>query len=430
MQVERNADRRVTSVQNRTQSKGVIMLIQWTQPKVISTFALTLLVGALIASASTGQSAILAASRTFPETGKTVSGRFLEYWDDHGGLTQQGYPISDEMQERSDIDGKTYTVQYFERAVFEMHPEKEAPYDVLLSLLGVLEQSRRYPDGVPDAHLNISLGSVLFPETGKRLGGKFLAYWKAHGGLMQQGFPISDEFDELSVLNGRVYRVQYFERAVFELHPENAGTQYEVLLSQLGTFQFRRKYPGGTGGTTVTPTAVPNMTITPTPPVDAEATLRQRPLNLPTVQPGQPCPTTTWRSIGQSLPPALGDGPIYAVGFAFDRDGILHLRPEQLTNGWYYEKVMWASSAEYDGPALVRGGQIDGRNEMKFVQYDGPVKPDAWLDSRNSVGSPTGQPGWRGWPSYTVLRAPGCYAYQVDALPFTRILVFKAVDTP
>jgi hypothetical protein len=28
--------------------------------------------------------------------------------------------------------------------------------------------------------------------------------------------------------------VQYFERARFELHPENAGTQYEVLLGQLG----------------------------------------------------------------------------------------------------------------------------------------------------------------------------------------------------
>src|SRR5215208_2203424 len=73
-------------------------------------------------------------SRTFLETGKTVSGRFLEYWDTHGGLAQQGFPISEEMQEPSDTDGKTYTVQYFERAVFEHHPENQAPYNVLLSL--------------------------------------------------------------------------------------------------------------------------------------------------------------------------------------------------------------------------------------------------------------------------------------------------------
>ena len=75
-------------------------------------------------------------SRTFPETGKTVRGQFLEYWNAHGGLAQQGYPISEEMQERSDTDGKTYRVQYFERAVFESHPENAPPYDVLLSQLG------------------------------------------------------------------------------------------------------------------------------------------------------------------------------------------------------------------------------------------------------------------------------------------------------
>ena len=41
-------------------------------------------------------------SRKFPETGKTVAGRFLQYWDANGGLAQQGFPISDEMQEKSD----------------------------------------------------------------------------------------------------------------------------------------------------------------------------------------------------------------------------------------------------------------------------------------------------------------------------------------
>src|SRR4051794_6915962 len=76
-------------------------------------------------------------SRTFPETGHTVRGRFLDYWNTNGGLAQQGFPISEEMQEISATDGKTYTVQYFERAVFEKHPENTAPNDVLLSLLGV-----------------------------------------------------------------------------------------------------------------------------------------------------------------------------------------------------------------------------------------------------------------------------------------------------
>jgi hypothetical protein len=180
-------------------------------------------------------------SMTFPETGKTVSGIFLDYWRQHGGLAQQGYPISNLMEEASDLNGKVYTVQYFERAVFEYHPENQAPYNVLLSQLGTFQHRKKYPDGAPDQRPNTSQGSVLFPETGKRLGGKFLEYWQAHGGVLQQGYPISDEFVETSDLNGKPYLVQYFERAVFELHPENQPP-FDVLLSQLGTFRYKALY--------------------------------------------------------------------------------------------------------------------------------------------------------------------------------------------
>ena len=180
-------------------------------------------------------------SRTFPQTGKSVSGIFLQYWDTHGGLPQQGYPISDEMQERSDTDGKAYKVQYFERAVFEAHPENKAPYDVLLSLLGSFFYGDKYPAGAPSQKANTSAGFMLFPETGKHLGGVFLEYWKSHGGLAQQGFPISNEFTERSDTDGKQYTVQYFERAVFELHPENKAPN-NVLLSLLGTFRHEAKY--------------------------------------------------------------------------------------------------------------------------------------------------------------------------------------------
>jgi len=87
--------------------------------------------------------------QTFPETGKTACGRFLEYWQKNGGLAQQGFPLTDTFTEVSDLDGKTYTVQYFERAVFELHPELKPPYDVLLSQLGTFELRERYAGGVP-----------------------------------------------------------------------------------------------------------------------------------------------------------------------------------------------------------------------------------------------------------------------------------------
>ncbi len=181
-------------------------------------------------------------TQTFVETGKTMIGLFYNYWNSNGGLPQQGFPISDLMREVSDLNGKPYTVQYFERAVFEYHPEEKPPYNVLLSQLGTFQYKKKYPNGASNQTPNNEPGSILFPQTNKRVGGKFLAYWNTHGGLPQQGYPISEEFQEKSDLNGQTYTVQYFERAVFEYHPENAGTQYEVLLSQLGTFQYKQKY--------------------------------------------------------------------------------------------------------------------------------------------------------------------------------------------
>ncbi len=72
----------------------------------------------------------------FPLVGHTLWGGFRDYWNAHGGLEQFGYPITEQFQEASPTDGKSYTVQYFERARFEWHPENKSPYDVLLGLLG------------------------------------------------------------------------------------------------------------------------------------------------------------------------------------------------------------------------------------------------------------------------------------------------------
>jgi hypothetical protein len=188
-----------------------------------------------------------ATSRYFPETKHTVAGSFLKYWEGHGGLSQQGFPISEEFTEVSDLDGKPYTVQYFERAVFEKHPENKVPFDVLLSQLGTFQYKAKYSDaGAPGQQANTN-GGRLFKETGYYVGSVFLSYWNTHGGLAQQGFPISNEFTETSALDGKPYTVQYFERAVFERHPENKPP-YDVLLSQLGTFQMGEKYPAGAPG--------------------------------------------------------------------------------------------------------------------------------------------------------------------------------------
>ena len=83
----------------------------------------------------------------FPETGHTLSSKLLEYWSRYGGLSQFGFPLSEPFTETSRADGKRYTVQYFERARMELHPEKPAPYEVELGLLGVEQRSMRAVPG-------------------------------------------------------------------------------------------------------------------------------------------------------------------------------------------------------------------------------------------------------------------------------------------
>lgn len=72
----------------------------------------------------------------FPQTGYAVSFGFLRYFDRNGGVAAFGYPISNEMIE-PDAQGKPHTVQYFQRARFEYHPELAGTrYEVELGLLG------------------------------------------------------------------------------------------------------------------------------------------------------------------------------------------------------------------------------------------------------------------------------------------------------
>ncbi len=75
------------------------------------------------------------APRFFPETGHNISGQFIGHWENFGGVSQFGLPISEEITERLE-DGKEYRVQYFERARFELHPENQYPYNVLLGQFG------------------------------------------------------------------------------------------------------------------------------------------------------------------------------------------------------------------------------------------------------------------------------------------------------
>jgi hypothetical protein len=175
----------------------------------------------------------------FAQTGHTLRGKFLTYWQQYGGLAQFGYPLTEEFFEPSGPNNSPLQVQYFERNRFELHPENQPPYDVLL---GTLSREFRAQDPPPP---QLPSPALYFPETGHNLSGKFLDYWQSHGGLAVHGYPITEAVMEQST-NGKEYLVQWFERSRMELHPENAGSEYEVLLGLEGRQLSEKKgYPFG-----------------------------------------------------------------------------------------------------------------------------------------------------------------------------------------
>jgi hypothetical protein len=181
--------------------------------------------------------------RCFAETGYCVSGRILEYWQQNGGLPVFGFPIGPQQQER--IEGKDLQVQWFERNRLELHPENARPYDVLLGRLG----GESVAQGGPATETPRD-GCVFFAETGFNICGEILTAWRANGleldgrrGKTTQeslglfGYPLTGMI-ETTTSDGKTVMAQWFERARFELHPENA-VPYNVLLGRLG-FEVRQ----------------------------------------------------------------------------------------------------------------------------------------------------------------------------------------------
>ncbi|HYP39368.1 MAG TPA: hypothetical protein VEX13_03330 [Chloroflexia bacterium] len=148
--------------------------------------------------------------------------------------------------------------------MFEQHPEYAGtPNEVLLKLVGQTFYDRRFKNGPPKDQAANPDNTLTFKETGHSIGGKFRAYWEKHGGLAQQGYPMTDEFKMVST-DGKEYTTQIFQRAVFELHPEFAGSENEVLLRLLGVEELEEANKPAATATPVAkePTLVP---ATPTP---------------------------------------------------------------------------------------------------------------------------------------------------------------------
>jgi hypothetical protein len=180
----------------------------------------------------------------------TLGGGFKQFWEQRGGLAEFGYPISQELQEGDPAAGPPRTVQYFERARLELHPEQQgAPGEIQLGLVGRevvkdrVDEAAFQPLAPPDAAT--ASDALYFGATGHTLNGVFRRHWEATGGAERYGLPISEPLMERWRGNVPGYTVQYFERARMEHHPEMQDVGREVWLGRLGAAVFVRRPPPG-----------------------------------------------------------------------------------------------------------------------------------------------------------------------------------------
>jgi hypothetical protein len=161
----------------------------------------------------------------------------------------------------------------------------------------------------------------------------------------------------------------------------------------------------------------------------------RRPLHLPKIAPGAPCPVSRLSRVdlgrGGGVRMLPGNGPAYPV--FVPKPGVLEFYWPPLATqgdwygtGWGGNKVLWWVVSTYTGPVLIRGHRLDG---SQFVRFERGSPPP--LELRIHAGKGTAYTkGARDRPSSTRVRAPGCYAYQIDGLTFSRVIYFEARVIP
>jgi hypothetical protein len=192
-----------------------------TQMKAIWRLAVLLLVLSIWLTQWGPASAQSADVQFFPETGHHVKGDFLRFYKSvPDPKLVFGYPLTEQMTSK---DGKT--VQYFQRARFELRTDRPENQRVQLTSVG-----QAFYQPTNQLKLSNTSGCDLF-TTGYSVCFAFLDFYKANGGATQFGNPISPfEFHENLI-------VQYFERARFEWRADRPEDQ-RVVLTDLGRLYF------------------------------------------------------------------------------------------------------------------------------------------------------------------------------------------------
>jgi hypothetical protein len=171
----------------------------------------------------------------FPPSNACIQGRWKQVWESDGGLAVFGLPLSPPRQVGS------IQVQDFQRFRLEYHPENKAPYDILFANLGTELYHATGGKDAPAAQ-STQPGCKWFDDVKHNVCGDFLTYWTTHGRMLGAGNPeaaslalFGTPLDEArqTTVNGKQLTVQWFQKARFELHPDEKP-EFRVQLGLLG----------------------------------------------------------------------------------------------------------------------------------------------------------------------------------------------------
>jgi hypothetical protein len=161
---------------------------------------------------------------------------------------------------------------------------------------------------------------------------------------------------------------------------------------------------------------------------DASWAELRRPLRVEPLATTARCPVTTARVLSPRFARGQGSGPVYPVGAA---RGLKFIYPVEPTQGWYPSewsgnKVAWVARKGFSGRVLIRGWRRDGSSGVRFGDRPQPQTELRLTFSAKDLG----EGGWLNKGTFTRVRAPGCYAWQLDGLDFTRVITFRAIRVP
>ncbi len=206
--------------------------------RLVNLVACIVLLGSLLVSSHSVAAAQANDVLTFSQTGHTLRGEFRRFWETSGGLAIFGYPLTEEQQEQT-AEGN-FVVQYFERNRFELHPQNQRPYDVLLGRLGAALLPHAGTAWITLPQPGAPAGCLYVASTAHTICGTFLQYWQSKGvkdtllnsysrSLALFGAPLTEPQLATNSSGDKVL-TQWFERARLEDHGAKGG----VLLGLLG----------------------------------------------------------------------------------------------------------------------------------------------------------------------------------------------------